>query len=441
MDSGIGPGAHTSLGKFLKSLSFYALVLVTVLILGFILTEMLPKQVVKSPDGSWVQSRLTADTTSVFYWSIRPKWLPPELNNELSGPAKSVLKKRIWKEGNGKAWLAWDRRLREVLAGSLLPQHGQALQSLRFMEDRKQLKEQLLLLPDSLTKVLLPLPSPKNGNTWSLAFAWNSNNRFDQWMFGSENQQGIWQGNLGWSKTFQKPVLEVIQSHAPLSIGLSLTSLILGLCLGLVFGIWQVSRPYWQWLQVGLLSIPSFAMGTVLLWLFANPDVLDWLPSGGVAPPGGLSVDTGNFAASWGKIKYLVMPLICFSYGSIASFALLSQNHISQLTKEAWFATAKAKGLSQRRALWVHAVPNALPLLQTRFFQSLPFVLSGSVVLETLFSLPGLGAVGVKAVFNQDQGLLIGLLMAAALLTLLGFLISDGLQYLLDPKGRKPMKP
>ncbi len=441
MDSGIGPGARTSLGNFLKGLAFYALVLVTVLILGFILTEMLPKQVVKSPDGSWVQTLSTKETTAVFYWSIMPSWLPPELNQELSGPAKSALKSRIWKEGNGKAWLAWDRKLREVLAGTLLPQHGQALQSLRFIKERKQLEEQLFLLPDSLAKVLYPLPPPKKENPWSLTFTWNSNNRFDQWLFGSKNQPGLWHGNLGWSKTFQKPVVQVIQSHAPLSIGLSLTSLVLGLCLGLVFGIWQVSHPHWQWLQVGFISIPSFAMGTVLLWLFANPDVLDWLPTGGVAPPGGLSADTDYFASSWGKIKHLLLPLFCFSYGSIASFALLSQNHIAQLKKEAWFITAKAKGLSQRRALWVHAVPNALPLLQTRFFQSLPFVLSGSVVLETLFSLPGLGAVGVKAVFNQDQGLLIGLLMAAALLTLLGFLISDGLQYLLDPRGRKAMKP
>jgi peptide/nickel transport system permease protein len=140
-------------------------------------------------------------------------------------------------------------------------------------------------------------------------------------------------------------------------------------------------------------------------------------------------------------IKHLILPLFCFSYGSVASFSLLSQNHVLQLKKEAWFITAKAKGLSNQRALWVHAVPNALPLLQTRFFQSLPYVLSGSVVLETLFSLPGLGAIGVKAVFNHDQALLIGLLMVGAFLTLIGFVLSDSLQYLLDPRGRKPIKP
>jgi peptide/nickel transport system permease protein len=185
-----------------------------------------------------------------------------------------------------------------------------------------------------------------------------------------------------------------------------------------------------------LISLPGFFVATGLLVLFSNPDVLDWFPSSGVK-------DLSTFDPNWTFLKrvqhyapYLILPIFCFTYASAAFISIQVRNSIREQMKQDYIRTARAKGISETRILIQHALRNSLSPIITLFGQSMPMLFGGSVIIESIFSIPGMGLEIYESVINYDYPMIVALFTIIGFLTMLGNLISDILYAWADPRVR-----
>jgi peptide/nickel transport system permease protein len=131
---------------------------------------------------------------------------------------------------------------------------------------------------------------------------------------------------------------------------------------------------------------------------------------------------------------HLVLPVTCMSYHALAVLSRYMRTGMLETVRQDFIRTARAKGLSERLVIYRHAFRNSLIPIITLMADILPALIGGSIVIETLFSIPGMGFLSYEAVFSRDYPLLMGIFTFSALLTLLGILLSDFLYTLVDPR-------
>lgn len=183
-----------------------------------------------------------------------------------------------------------------------------------------------------------------------------------------------------------------------------------------------------------LFSIPSFWAATVLLMTFANPDVFHWFPASGIEPVRGFSADAG-FIERWSaRLPYLVLPIISYTYASFAFLSRTMRVSMLEIVNQDYIRTARAKGLSERTVIYKHALRNALLPIITVFANIFPVAIGGSVVLEVVFTIPGMGKEVYDAIVNQDYPMVVAVLTITGVLTLIGYLVSDILYAVVDPR-------
>jgi len=208
-------------------------------------------------------------------------------------------------------------------------------------------------------------------------------------------------GDLGRSLFNDQPVAKLVAEQFPYTLQLALTAFGLALLWGLVLGLIAVRWPY-GWidrlamvLAIGGATVPVFWSGLVLIWLFSVK--LGWLPPAG--------------AESW---RGLVMPALVLGYASAGPIARITRATLLEVLSQPYITTARAKGLSARRVLYRHAARNALIPLLTLSGLQLSFLISGTVVTETLFNRPGLGLLLVNAILWQDLPVVQGVALVIA---------------------------
>ena len=181
-------------------------------------------------------------------------------------------------------------------------------------------------------------------------------------------------------------------------------------------------------------AIPAFAFGMLLKMLFAGTGERFWdfLPAAGVT--------SGNFAllSPWGKLKdlgaHFVLPVACYVIGNFAVLTLLMKNSLLEQIGQDYVRTVLAKGGSLRRAVWRHALRNALIPLATGFGGVLGLLFAGSVLIEKVFEIPGMGRLSLDAIVSRDYMVFMGILAVTSVLGLLGRLLSDACYLLIDPR-------
>ncbi|HCK20728.1 MAG TPA: diguanylate cyclase, partial [Bacteroidetes bacterium] len=151
-----------------------------------------------------------------------------------------------------------------------------------------------------------------------------------------------------------------------------------------------------------LYSMPAFWVATLLLMNFANPDVIRLFPSSGVAPTGG--IPEGSSWWEWLRITlpYLVLPTICYTYAQLAFLSRITRVAALEVLQQDYIRTARAKGLSEGKVLYRHAFRNALLPVITVFANVFPAAIGGSVILETIFTIPGMGRAIIEAIYQED---------------------------------------
>lgn len=242
---------------------------------------------------------------------------------------------------------------------------------------------------------------------------------------------GLLQGDFGKSLLLGKGVLAATMERLPVTIGLSLYALVLTLLIGVASGIIAALRQN-TWvdqaaMMVAMLgiSIPNFFLGLLMIIFFAVQ--LGWLPSGGYVP---FSQDP------LGWLRSTTMPAISLALLQAGLLARITRSGMLEVLRQDYVRTARAKGLPERQVILKHALANALIPIVTVVGIIISLLLSGAVVTEALFSLPGMGQLLTQAVLSRDYPMVQGgLLLVTVFLVLVNILV-DVLYALIDPRVR-----
>jgi peptide/nickel transport system permease protein len=172
----------------------------------------------------------------------------------------------------------------------------------------------------------------------------------------------------------------------------------------------------------------------MLIVFFTSPEygnALHWFPAGGVTD----LPKTAPFMARFWDIGYhLVLPIICVTYGSLAFIARQMRGGMLNVVKQDYIRTARAKGLEEKKIIWKHAFRNSLFPIITMFAYIFPAAIAGSVVIEVIFSIPGMGGLAYSSIIARDWPVVYTILMFAAILTMVGNLVADMLYAVADPR-------
>ena len=241
----------------------------------------------------------------------------------------------------------------------------------------------------------------------------------------------VLQGNLGRSYTYDTPVQELLLNRVELSLPLALLAILLSTGIAIPLGVFAASRHrkvadtgIMGFAQLGV-AVPNFWFAILLILLFSVK--LGWFSAGGFA-----GWDAGWFPA----LKSLVLPAVALALPQAAILARVTRSSVLETVQEDYIRTARAKGLSRSQALWRHAVRNALIPVVTILGLQLSFLLAGTIIIENVFYLPGVGRLLFQAIAQRDLMVVKNLvLVLAATVVLINFLV-DLLYAVLDPRLR-----
>lgn len=245
-------------------------------------------------------------------------------------------------------------------------------------------------------------------------------------------------GNLGYSINHKKPVVEVMKDYVGATLLLSLASLCISIILGIPAGVISATRQYSFTDNVLTvvsfigISIPSFFFGLLLLKNLAVD--VQIFPLFGIKDP--LLMSDNPLDKALDVAWHLVLPSIVLGLGSTASFMRYTRSSMLEVIKQDYIRTARAKGLKEKTVIYRHAFRNAVIPIITLLGFWIPALLSGAVVTETIFALPGLGKISVEATMTRNYPLILGINAMLAMLTLMGTLVADILYAIADPRIR-----
>lgn len=266
-------------------------------------------------------------------------------------------------------------------------------------------------------------------------------NQFHRWLLGDNlSSRGIIRGDFGISYTSGQRVSELIASRIGWSLFFALFSILLAYLISLPIGLHAAQHPSSLFTKVSstsliiLFSLPVFWSATVLLMLFANPDIFYFFPASGVQPTGGFPDGITWIQKIRMTLPYLVIPTICYTYSSLAFLSRIFRVTISEVLKQDFIKTARAKGLSEKVVIGKHAFRNTFLPVITVFSSVFPSAIGGSVLLETIFSIPGMGLTIYQSIDAKDYPVLTAVFFLTGLITMAGFLLSDVMYAMADPR-------
>jgi ABC-type dipeptide/oligopeptide/nickel transport system permease component len=225
---------------------------------------------------------------------------------------------------------------------------------------------------------------------------------------------------------FQSPtetVGELIARTFPVSITLGLATIFVALPIGFLLGILAASRQN-TWVDYAAsttsalgLTVPNFVIAIWLILLFAVQ--LKWLPTGG-----------------WGEWYHFIMPVIALGLVPMALTARYTRNSILEVSRSDFIRTARSKGLSGRQVLWRHTLRNSLIPLVTILAPQILNLITGTIFVETIFRVPGLGKFFVTSILRRDYPMIMATMLLVAVLWSLAYLLTDLLYTVIDPRVR-----
>lgn len=294
----------------------------------------------------------------------------------------------------------------------------------------------------------------ENPSTWKTkipAFKWiGSGNQYHVWLLGNKPwfgksedpslKGGFIRGDFGESYLDGRPVSSIIADALPITMSLNVVSVLIAYSMSVWLGVFlskrkdsKVDRVLSIILFI-LYSLPVFWVGTIfIVYLTTNEYGMDWFPTYGL-----FSNDLPEDASTWEVIKdggaHIILPIIAMTYGSFTYITRQMRGSMLSVYKQDYIRTATAKGLPDSVVTWKHAFRNSLIPIITMFASLFPVMISGSVVIEVIFSIPGMGRVGYEAVLARNYPVLFTVLIFSAVLTMVGILIADILYSVADPR-------
>lgn len=246
--------------------------------------------------------------------------------------------------------------------------------------------------------------------------------------------------DFGESYAYGAPVWDVIASRFPVSLFFGLTSFFLSYLVCIPLGIWKAVRhgSKADFVTSGVIFsgyvMPGYALGILLIIFLAGGSYLDIFPMGGLTSDD--FEDLGFFAKIGDLVWHLALPMFCYVISEFAFLTFLMKNSILEELGRDYMRTALSKGLSFREALARHALRNALIPVATRLSEIFTLIFAGSLLIEKVFDIDGMGLLYYNSMVNRDYNVVLGVIFIASFLTLFGRLFSDILYTLVDPRIR-----
>ncbi|MBW2282020.1 MAG: ABC transporter permease [Deltaproteobacteria bacterium] len=247
------------------------------------------------------------------------------------------------------------------------------------------------------------------------------------------------QGDLGRSLKDGRSVWDKIRERLPLTVTLNSLAILITFGIAIPLGILSAVKTGSIADQVStvtvfmLYSLPTFWVGTLIIIFFCGGDFLAWFP------PAGLH--SLAYEPSWPAMRrladymhHLAMPLVVTTYATFAFLSRVLRSSMLEVKAQDYVRTARAKGVPERAVVLKHILRNSIIPIVTNIGGLLPALIGGSVIIETIFSLPGLGFLGFQAVLSRDYPVVLALLSASSGLALIGILVSDIALVLVDPR-------
>mgnify|MGYP006188975697 CR=1 FL=1 len=244
--------------------------------------------------------------------------------------------------------------------------------------------------------------------------------------------------NFGESFTYEEPVIDVITSKFPVSLQFGIVSLVLSYLISIPLGVLKAIKKGSSFdlgssfLLFVFYSIPPFMLAILLIVFFAGGSFFEWFPVGG------LQSEVYDELSSWDqfldRVYHFTLPTICYTIGSFTTLTILMKNSLIDEIKKDYIRTARAKGLDEKVVYMKHALKNALIPIVTGLGGFLSVFFAGSLLLETIFQLDGIGLLSYKSVLSRDYNVIMGLVFIQSALFLVGNVLSDIAYVLVDPR-------
>jgi peptide/nickel transport system permease protein len=245
-------------------------------------------------------------------------------------------------------------------------------------------------------------------------------------------------GDFGNSFVDNRPVLDKIVERLPISIPISMIAIMISYLVAIPIGIYSAARQYSFWDRAStvvlfiLYSLPTFWIGTMAIVFLSNVEYLKIFPTSGLYTLG--SDNWGFIERMWDRAWHLILPITCYTYGSFAYLSRQMRGSMLEVIRQDYIRTARAKGLKEKTVVLKHALRNSLIPIITLVAGIFPALVGGSVIIETIFSIPGIGQLAFQALIARDYPLIMAELVIAAVLTIVGLLIMDILYAIVDPR-------
>jgi peptide/nickel transport system permease protein len=235
-----------------------------------------------------------------------------------------------------------------------------------------------------------------------------------------------------------RPVLAKIAERLPVTLLLNVVEMAIIVAIAVPIGVLSATRQYSVFDKVTTIFVfvgfatPDFWLALLLMILFGVQ--LGWLPISG------LRSLSWEYLSFWGQqtdfLAHLILPIVVATFGGLAGFSRYMRQSMLEVVRQDYIQSARAKGLAERVVIGKHALRNAMLPIVTILGLSLPGLIGGSVIVESIFAIPGMGQLMVQAVFERDYPVIMGNLVIVAMLTLVANLLADLSYGLVDPRIR-----
>ncbi|MDF1536387.1 MAG: ABC transporter permease [bacterium] len=254
---------------------------------------------------------------------------------------------------------------------------------------------------------------------------------------------GIWIKRIvtldfGTSYKDHRPVFDKIAERLPVTVELNLISIFLVYLIAIPIGVFSAVKQGTMGDRMStialfiLYSLPNFWVAALLIMFLGGGDFLDWFPVYGITSTG---MESQPFLARlFDHFWHLVLPVFCLTYGGFAALSRYQRASMLEVIRQDYIRTARAKGLPEKLVIFKHAMRNSLIPIITLMGYLLPAMFGGSVIIESIFSIPGMGQLGFEAVLSRDYPVVLAIATISAFLTLFGILVSDLLYVWVDPR-------
>lgn len=260
---------------------------------------------------------------------------------------------------------------------------------------------------------------------------------------GLQNQFHLWvadmaQLNFGTSFQDNRPVFEKIMERMPITLAMSVVAVLVSYFIAIPLGIYSAthSGSFWDktstFLLFALYSLPSFWVGTMAIVFLCNPEFLSIFRTG---------LRSVNYSESWAifdkmqdYVIHLTLPMLVYVYPTFAFISRQMRSGMLEVIRQDYIRTARAKGLNERTVIYKHALRNSLIPIITLLAGVLPGLVGGSVIVESIFSIPGMGKLALDAMIARDYPTIMAIFTLSAVLTLVGILVADIMYSIVDPR-------